>query len=73
MHDLIEFIRTEHAGESGIVYCMLRAGCEKTAAGLCEAGIRALTYHAGMSTAEHPAAGRCFVLFSSLLIGVVKL
>ncbi|MBS0583374.1 MAG: DNA helicase RecQ [Proteobacteria bacterium] len=38
----------QHQGESGIVYCLSRRKVEETAAWLCEQGIAALPYHAGM-------------------------
>jgi ATP-dependent DNA helicase RecQ len=45
---LLDFITTEHAGDSGIVYCLSRKKVEETAEFLNENGIRALPYHAGM-------------------------
>jgi ATP-dependent DNA helicase RecQ len=45
---LLDFVTTEHAGDSGIVYCLSRKKVEETAAFLNEHGIRALAYHAGM-------------------------
>ncbi|MFZ1415570.1 MAG: DNA helicase RecQ [Defluviicoccus sp.] len=45
---LLDFIRTEHAGEAGIVYCLSRRKVEETAARLVGRGVRALPYHAGM-------------------------
>lgn len=45
---LIDFIRAEHAGDAGIVYCLSRNSVEKTAAFLTENGIRAVPYHAGL-------------------------
>jgi ATP-dependent DNA helicase RecQ len=45
---LLEFIRAEHAGEAGIVYCLSRRRTEETAAFLAEQGLGALAYHAGM-------------------------
>ncbi|MGH3736040.1 MAG: DNA helicase RecQ [Micromonosporaceae bacterium] len=53
---LLQLLRTEHAGDSGIVYCLSRASVEKTAAWLVEQGIGALPYHAGLDSrtrAEH--------------------
>ncbi len=49
---LIAFIRAEHDGDAGIVYCLSRRKVEETAAWLVEKGIRALAYHAGMSAPE---------------------
>ncbi len=48
---LLTFIRNEHAGDTGIVYCLSRKKVEETAEWLNQKGIKALPYHAGM---EHP-------------------
>ena len=45
---LVEFIRAEHAGDAGIVYCLSRRKAEDTAAFLESNGVAALPYHAGM-------------------------
>ncbi|ADV67858.1 ATP-dependent DNA helicase RecQ [Deinococcus maricopensis DSM 21211] len=45
---LLDFIRTEHPGDAGIVYCLSRKSVEETAAWLCEQGLTALPYHAGL-------------------------
>ncbi|QBS45802.1 DNA helicase RecQ [Nocardia sp. CS682] len=45
---LLDFIRTEHAGDAGIVYCLSRNSVEKTAAFLTENGVSAVPYHAGL-------------------------
>ncbi|MFN3789191.1 DNA helicase RecQ [Massilia sp.] len=45
---LIDFISSEHPQDSGIVYCLSRKKVEETADFLCQHGIRALPYHAGM-------------------------
>jgi ATP-dependent DNA helicase RecQ len=45
---LIDFITGEHPQDSGIVYCLSRKKVEETADFLCEHGIKALPYHAGM-------------------------
>ncbi|MFF0753018.1 DNA helicase RecQ [Streptomyces sp. NPDC004267] len=52
---LLELIRTEHAGDAGVVYCLSRASVEKTAAFLVEQGIDAVPYHAGMDAAARAA------------------
>lgn len=49
---LVDFIEDEHAGETGIVYCMYRSTTEEVARSLCAHGLRALPYHAGMSHEE---------------------
>ena len=43
---LLRFIREEHAGHSGIVYCFTRKSVDETAAFLKHSGINALPYHA---------------------------
>ncbi|MFI2237083.1 DNA helicase RecQ [Streptomyces chrestomyceticus] len=55
---LLELLRTEHAGDAGIVYCLSRASVEKTAEFLVQNGVTALPYHAGLDSrmrAEHQA------------------
>ena len=45
---LLRFLRAEHAGDAGIVYCQSRKKVEETAAWLSDEGIPALPYHAGL-------------------------
>jgi len=45
---LLRFIRDEHEGDAGIVYCQSRKKVEETAAWLEGEGITALPYHAGL-------------------------
>src|SRR5882762_4553523 len=52
---LLDFIRTRHPGESGIVYCLSRTKTEETAAWLAAHDIEALPYHAGMETGTRAA------------------
>jgi ATP-dependent DNA helicase RecQ len=47
---LLELLRTEHAGDSGIVYCLTRASVEQTAEFLAGNGLTALPYHAGLDS-----------------------
>ena len=48
---IVEFARARE-GQNGIVYCLSRKDTEEMTEDLSEAGIPALPYHAGMSTAE---------------------
>jgi ATP-dependent DNA helicase RecQ len=48
---LLRFIRDEHAGHAGIVYCLTRRKVEETAEWLKGQGVEALPYHAGMEAA----------------------
>jgi ATP-dependent DNA helicase RecQ len=45
---LLRFIRSEHEGDAGIVYCQSRKKVEDIAQTLCNEGISALPYHAGL-------------------------
>ncbi len=45
---LLRFLRDEHDGDAGIVYCQSRKKVEETAAWLVAEGITALPYHAGL-------------------------
>ena len=45
---LLRFIRDEHEGDAGIVYCQTRKKVEETAQWLSDEGITALPYHAGL-------------------------
>jgi ATP-dependent DNA helicase RecQ len=46
---LLAFIRAEHSGDCGIVYCLSRASVDETAAYLVRHGVSALPYHAGLA------------------------
>ncbi|PWV59280.1 DNA helicase RecQ [Plasticicumulans acidivorans] len=48
---LLEFLRREHPGDAGIVYCLSRRSVDDTAAWLLTQGINALPYHAGLDNA----------------------
>ena len=48
---LLGFIRDEHPGDAGIVYCLTRRKVDETAAWLATKGVQALPYHAGLDTA----------------------
>ncbi len=45
---LLRFIQNEHLGDAGVVYCQSRKKVEETADLLCDHGIAALPYHAGL-------------------------
>ncbi len=45
---LLDFIKKQAAGQSGIVYCLSRKKVEDVAAFLCENGLDAIPYHAGL-------------------------
>ncbi|MBJ6137874.1 DNA helicase RecQ [Marinobacter litoralis] len=49
---LLEFIKAEHQGDCGIVYCLSRNKVDATAKLLSDKGYTALPYHAGLSDEE---------------------
>ncbi|MFZ2725151.1 MAG: DNA helicase RecQ [Methylococcaceae bacterium] len=51
-HQLLDFIKAEHKGDCGIVYCLSRKKVDDTALWLQAQGIPALPYHAGMDNAK---------------------
>src|SRR6202167_4553287 len=52
---LLSFLRTEHPGDAGIVYCLPRDSTEKIASFLTDNGIPALPYHAGLDAGVRAA------------------
>ncbi len=48
---LLRFLRDEHEGDAGIVYCQTRKKVDETAAWLTAEGLNALPYHAGLDAA----------------------
>ncbi len=47
-NQLLQFLREEQAGNAGIVYCLSRKKVDQIAEWLCEQGVEALPYHAGL-------------------------
>jgi len=50
--ELLAFIKSQHPGEAGIVYCLSRKKVEQTAEWLNKQGIAAVPYHAGLSSKD---------------------
>lgn len=46
---LLHFLKTHHANDAGIIYCLTRNRVEELAAWLRESGFDALPYHAGLT------------------------
>jgi ATP-dependent DNA helicase RecQ len=57
----LEAFLADHAGASGIVYCLSRKKTEETAAWLNERGFNALPYHAGMDADTRSANQQRFL------------
>ena len=58
---LLDFLRSEHAGDSGIIYCMTRKKVEEIARFLSDKGIKALPYHAGLDRQSRLKYQRQFI------------
>jgi len=58
---LLAFLRAEHGGDAGIVYCGTRGKVEDTAAWLAAEGVAALPYHAGLDPGTRAANQERFV------------
>jgi ATP-dependent DNA helicase RecQ len=48
---LLRFLKEEHAGDAGIIYCLSRKKTEEIASWLQQQGFNALPYHAGLNAA----------------------
>jgi ATP-dependent DNA helicase RecQ len=65
---LLELLRTEHAGDAGIVYCLSRSSVEATAEFLVRGGIEALPYHAGLDSGTRAANQARFLREDGLIM-----
>jgi ATP-dependent DNA helicase RecQ len=65
---LLELLRTEHAGDAGIVYCLSRNSVEKTADLLVQNGIDAVPYHAGLDSRTRANNQARFLREDSLVV-----
>ena len=64
---LLKFVNA-HRGEAGIVYCLSRKKTESTAEWLCQQGLKALPYHAGLDSDVRHENQRRFILEDGLII-----
>ena len=65
---LKEFIKTNHEGETGIVYCLSRKKVEKIAAELQKAGFNAYAYHAGKDAQTRANIQKTFNIKENIII-----
>lgn len=77
LEDMAELIKTEHAGETGIIYCLARKKCEEVATALSkEHGIKAHHYHAELEPNEKSRvqktwqSGRYQVIVATIAFGM---
>ncbi|MFF9347930.1 DNA helicase RecQ [Streptomyces sp. NPDC014734] len=65
---LLSFLKEEHAGDAGIIYCLSRNSTEKTAEYLCRNGIEAVPYHAGLDAGTRAAHQSRFLREEGLVV-----
>ncbi|MEU4036180.1 DNA helicase RecQ [Streptomyces collinus] len=65
---LLAFLREEHAGDAGIVYCLSRNSVERTAEFLSANGIEAVPYHAGLDAGTRAAHQSRFLREEGLVV-----
>ncbi|MEU9666741.1 DNA helicase RecQ [Streptomyces bobili] len=65
---LLGFLREEHAGDAGIVYCLSRNSVDKTAEFLSRNGIEAVPYHAGLDAGTRAAHQSRFLREEGLVV-----
>ncbi|WP_329136881.1 DNA helicase RecQ [Streptomyces sp. NBC_00670] len=65
---LLSFLREEHPGDAGIVYCLSRNSVERTAEFLSANGIEAVPYHAGLDAGTRAAHQSRFLREDGLVV-----
>jgi ATP-dependent DNA helicase RecQ len=65
---LLKFLRAEHSGDAGIVYCLSRKRVEETSAWLQSQGYNALPYHAGLPALMRETHQRRFLREEGVII-----
>ena len=65
---LLHFLRAEHEGDAGIVYCLSRKRVEETAEWLSEQGYTALPYHAGLPAEIRQLHQRRFLMEEGVIV-----
>ncbi len=65
---LVDFIKTEHNNDAGIVYCLSRNKVDATARLLSDKGFTALPYHAGLPSEQRAANQERFLREDGVII-----
>ncbi|MER5524128.1 DNA helicase RecQ [Streptomyces sp. NPDC002677] len=65
---LLTFLRQEHEGDAGIVYCLSRKSVESTAEFLTRNGVEAVPYHAGLDARTRAAHQSRFLREDGLVV-----
>jgi bloom syndrome protein len=75
--EIAEFIGTQHASQTGIIYCFERKECEEVAQALKNGfGLKTQPYHAGMSSSEKKVAqdkwqrGQAEIIVSTVSVNI---
>jgi ATP-dependent DNA helicase RecQ len=66
--ELINFIKENHAKDSGIIYCLSRKKCEEINEFLKEQGFNSYLYHAGMSAKDRQQNQNAFLSKENVII-----
>ncbi|MFD9113910.1 DNA helicase RecQ [Streptomyces bottropensis] len=65
---LLSFLRQEHPGDAGIVYCLSRNSVDRTAEFLSKNGVEAVPYHAGLDAGTRAAHQSRFLREEGLVV-----
>lgn len=65
---LLKFLKSEHEGDAGIIYCLSRKKTEDIASWLTEQGYKAYPYHAGLSAESRAAHQSLFLREQGIII-----
>jgi ATP-dependent DNA helicase RecQ len=65
---LLNFIKTEHLHDAGIVYCLSRKSTEEVALFLKSAGLKAMPYHAGLTQEYRNSVQEKFINEESIIV-----
>ena len=76
--DLGSFREMRHRGEGGIIYCLRRSDVDNLAATLARLSVKAMPYHAGLSSQQRTetqdafTAEQCDVVVATVAFGLYK-
>ncbi len=65
---LLDIIKDNHLGDSGIVYCLSRKTTEETARWLCDEGFKAFAYHGSMTAQMRHKNQEKFLLHDGVIM-----
>jgi ATP-dependent DNA helicase RecQ len=65
---LLDFIKSKHLDDAGIVYCLSRKSTEEVALFLKEAGLKAMPYHAGLDQEYRNSVQEKFINEKSVIV-----